>query len=213
MKNPVVISHKYFSTFDEAFLELKPRAEICPEQQRNLAALSEFPFGRYLIQNRGLNGYWTHYVCTYPQWKHKESIHPLEKEILETFPVFIATQERFKIFQKLISQRIQSRRNFASIPCGLMGDLLLLDYGNQEVTLHGIDLDEESLIKARNLASEKQLFLKTKFECKDAWHLQALNLFDLIVSNGLNIYECYGARPFSAKSGRTRQNLTRPFLA
>ncbi|ALA25331.1 hypothetical protein AVI51_04310 [Piscirickettsia salmonis] len=32
------------------------------EQIELLACLAEFQFGRYLIEHRGLNGYWTQYI-------------------------------------------------------------------------------------------------------------------------------------------------------
>src|SRR3990167_5328037 len=64
-----------------------------------LDQLTQFDFGKFLLQNQGLNGYWTHYALTYP-WFQNEigDISELEKFMLEKSPVVIATQERFKIF-------------------------------------------------------------------------------------------------------------------
>ena len=113
MTNPPVISHGRFSNFQEGLTEAGSRAQASGDLRKYLTALSEFDLGRYLIQHRGLNGFWTHYVCTYSQWKGSRPTHALEREILERFPVFLATQERFRIFHKLISQAVASQRHFA----------------------------------------------------------------------------------------------------
>lgn len=37
-----------------------------------LEQLSQFDFGRYLLQNQGINGYWSHYMLTYP-WEGRQT--------------------------------------------------------------------------------------------------------------------------------------------
>src|SRR3990167_4867075 len=74
--------------------------DVTVQKQLNLLGqLTQFDFGKFLLQNQGLNGYWTHYALTYP-WFQNEigDISELEKFMLEKSPVVIATQERFKIF-------------------------------------------------------------------------------------------------------------------
>lgn len=76
----------------------------------------------------------------------------------------------------------------ASIPCGLMDDLITLDYTKyNNISLVGIDLDPESIQFAQvNALAIKP---KTVFLQKNAWELNTHNTYDLITSNGLNIYE------------------------
>lgn len=153
-----------------------------------LEQLTEFDLGRFLLSNKGLNGYWTSYII---QKAYHESIsHPLEKWLLYDCPGVLATRERFGHFQKQINTNLQNNMIVASVPCGLMDDLLLLE--NKVCTaikLVGIDLDQESL----NLASAKAKKLgkdgATTFLHKDAWELNEYEAYDIITSNGLTIYE------------------------
>lgn len=151
-----------------------------------LEELSEFELGRFLLHNKGLNGYWTSYIF---RNKPLQSTHPLEDWLLNK-SLLVLARERFFTFQREIKNRLKSNACFASIPCGLMDDLLLLDYSRYEnISLVGIDADLESLKfaneNARNLNKQEQL----SFLLKDAWNLGIQQEFDLIVSNGLNMYE------------------------
>lgn len=77
----------------------------------------------------------------------------------------------------------------ASIPCGLMSDLLTLDYqGIEKYSLTGIDIDLESIELGKSRAPEWEWIQA------DAWRLPVKNTYDLITSNGLNIYEENGKK-------------------
>lgn len=150
-----------------------------------LKQLNEFPLGKFLLDNKGLNGYWTDYVV-FKAYGNK-IVHPLEYFLINNCPGFLATQERFKLFQSQISYHMQSDDNILSIPCGLMSDLLTLEYGKRSiVNLYGIDLDKNSL---EYIKQNRQLSSKTHLVQGDAWNFDCKNNFDIITSNGLNIYE------------------------
>lgn len=153
-----------------------------------LQQLSEFDFGRFLLKNKGLNGYWTaHMIIHGPK---KDLTHPLEKWLLTRAPIIRATQERFKIFQHQLQKYVRSHTRLASIPCGLMDVFLLLNYDHVEnVHLIGIDLDPESIELAKINAQQYGKTVTTSFQEKDAWNLSIHNEYDLITSNGLNFYE------------------------
>lgn len=159
--------------------------------------LSEFELGRFLIERGGLNGYWTHYIINHPNQgglTNRNNIGSpfttLESFILNTAPTSLATQQRFNNFKSNIQQNIRENCSFASIPCGLMGDLLDLDYSSiQTFSLYGIDIDTETLSQAQDYAKEKELFSHCHFVEKNAWELNFHEKFDLIASNGLTIYE------------------------
>ena len=86
-----------------------------------LKQLTEFKFGRYLLINRGLTGYWTRYINLYPKRKHEYNVtHQLEKFILEGAPGIIASQQRFDVFQNLLKENIADNMKICSLPCGLM---------------------------------------------------------------------------------------------
>lgn len=161
------------------------------KQLELLEQLAEFKFGQFLIERGGLNGYWTHYVITYPTTNnHSKPLHPLETFLLSSAPTCLATQQRFSLFKTQIQQHIYEGCSFASIPSGLMADLLDLDYSAvQTFTLHAIDLDPETLSQAKIYAEQKGLLDHCLFSEKDAWALPFSEEFDLLVSNGLAIYE------------------------
>lgn len=157
------------------------------QELKLLDGLSQFELGRFLLANRGLNGYWTAYVILYSL--RKESKHPLEHWMLNKAPGFKATKERFKIFQEQLQLHLQDNWTLASLPCGLMDDLLSLDYSNKtNINLVGIDLDADSLELAAQNAI-KYNFKNVTFLKKIAWNLGIESELNLITSNGLNIYE------------------------
>ncbi|NEP84694.1 MAG: hypothetical protein F6K39_45290 [Okeania sp. SIO3B3] len=66
----------------------------------------------------------------------------LEKFILDKNPGTLATQERYINFRKVIQNYVQEGVVFASLPCGVMRDLLKLDFtGVDNFRLVGKDLE------------------------------------------------------------------------
>lgn len=163
------------------------------------AALHQFPLGRHLLKNGSLNGYWTEYILMHPvlrtepgKDRHGNSLSLLELFILEKAPIALATQQRFQIFRKISQQIIDEADegySFASIPCGLMEDLLGLDYNNlNNFSITGIDIDPDSIVQAKQKAIDRGLDANTFFIEADVFALEIEDQFDLIFSNGLNIY-------------------------
>jgi SAM-dependent methyltransferase len=110
--------------------------------------------------------------------------------LLEQLPAVIATRERFAIFRKQLQERLTAGFTAASVPCGLMGELLLLDYsGHPDLKLIGIDLDQHALDGAQTLAQTRQLADRLTLRQGDAWSTGLKGEVDLLASNGLNIYE------------------------
>lgn len=195
---------------DEPYCSVSQQLEV-------LDQLAQFDFGRYLLQNQGINGYWTHYMLTHPWFGRKtgknnrgEALTTLESFILDRAPVMLATQQRFEIFLKENQKKVQNNANLACVPCGMMGELLYLnfkDIGN--IYLMGIDYDTKTLVDAQILAEQQGVLQFVKLIQEDAWSLSFQNEFDLISSNGLNIYEpddnkvteLYGQFYKSLKSG------------
>jgi len=167
-----------------------PHATIA-QQLDLLEQLVEFELGRFLLQNRGLNAYWTHHLVTYPA--HARTVdfsNDLHRLIYDSLPAVLATRERFGIFRQQLQARLASKQCLASIPCGLMGDQLMLDYTQHTgIRLLGVDLDEEALDGAQALAQERGLADHLSLRHADAWALNLDNEIDLLASNGLNIYE------------------------
>lgn len=140
-----------------------------------------------MLENKGLNGYWIAYAILYGL-KEKD-LKPVEEWLLHKSPVVLATRERFYIFQKELMKINSSNSVIASIPCGLMDDLISLDFSDyQGISLVGIDIDEDSIRLAKDNARNNGVS-SVSFMVRDAWDLDYDNSFDIILSNGLNIYE------------------------
>jgi SAM-dependent methyltransferase len=155
-----------------------------------LDELTEFELGRFAIKNKGaLSGYWTWYIIL--GFNKQQITSPLEKFLLERSPIVLATRERFNIFQELLIKNIKSNSVVCSIPCGMMADLLTLELPEnvKEVRFVGIDLDETVIGLAKELKQQCKSPHQCDFFQQDAWNLEFKDKFDIITSNGLNIYE------------------------
>ena len=188
-----LITHKQndvsfdISVYREA-LEKKENLSLPIEEEiLLLEQLAHFELGRFLLMHKGLNGYWTAYIIR--QGLQQKNLHPLETWFLHRAPAVKATQERFKIFQKVLQDNLKDHVTIASIPCGLMDDLLLLDFTKtHNIRLVGIDLDADSLAHVAERCTMMSPADVDLIHC-DAWSLDNMNEFDIITSNGLNIYE------------------------
>lgn len=163
-----------------------------PETLDLLDQLAQFDAGKFLLTHQGLNGYWTSYVIL--EGPLKASLSPLEDWMLHHAPIVRSTRERFHIFQREIQKRMRSHMTLLSVPCGLMDDCLTLDFkGVHDVQITGIDIDGDSLALAHKSAETKGIS-NVLFYQEDAWALKTTETYDLITSNGLNIYEPDPAR-------------------
>lgn len=149
--------------------------------------LSEFPLGRFLLHNKGLNGFWTSYIFNSSSEDRKN--HPLENWLLNN-SILTSARERFFRFKKILQSYVRSDITMCSVPCGLMDELLSLDYSTiDNFQLVGIDIDDESIEYARKNAIKQNLINNVNFIQRDAWRLDITSRFDLLTSNGLNMYE------------------------
>lgn len=182
---------------DKATNKDQPSYKTLQTELTYIDLLSQFELGRFLILRGGLNGYWTQYVVSHP-YKGRitrlnsegKRMNTLEAFLLEKAPTTLAMQERYTIFKQEMQKRLFDGCAFLSVPCGVMGDLLELDYGKMEkCSLVGIDLDPESLAEARKYSKEKELEPYTVFREQDAWEISDKETFDVITSSGLIVYE------------------------
>lgn len=152
-----------------------------------LQQLQQFELGRFLLHNRGLNGYWTAYIFQYAFGKEPET--DLERWLLHN-SLLVRARERFQRFKLEIGKHLREGVHLASIPCGLMDDLLQLDYGGLErFRLTGVDVDAESVRLAGENARKRGLEAHCRFLEGNAWELAIEDELDVISSNGLNMYE------------------------
>lgn len=168
--------------------------------ERQLQIIEEMAgcsYGQFLLQNRGLDGYWADYMMTHPRTGRITGTDPqgrrftnIEKILFDKCPSFLATQQRSVCFANIIQKYVKENAVFVSVPCGFLRDLLWLNYkGIKKFRLVGIDIDERMLVGAKQLAEEYGLSAHIKLYQEDAWNLPFQEDFTLLTSNGLNIYE------------------------
>ncbi|MFP1838240.1 SAM-dependent methyltransferase [Lonsdalea quercina] len=192
-----MLSHTGYSDVDPGAALMAERQRIADrgdlddapvsELLRLFDQLCEFPLGRFLILNKGLDAFWTNELVTWTP-ENPRVMHPLERIIFEQLPATLATRERYSIFCRELKKRTMSGGAMASVPCGLMTDLLHLA-GTSDIRLVGIDLDEAALSQARALAEQKGVLANTTLIEGDAWQMTFSEEFDVLTSNGLTIYE------------------------
>lgn len=176
-------------------------SSLSPEAQAVYQELMKFELGRFLIENGGLNGFWTSYIVMYPERGKRTglssdgtSLSETERWLLEKCPIVLATQERFQIFRRLTQEYIDKHgrdgMDFASIPCGLMDDLFTLNYrAIKDVLLTGIDLDAKVVEHVKKNDQLLKPSVPHQVVTADAWKLRLRRSFNLLMSNGLNLYE------------------------
>lgn len=153
-----------------------------------LEDMSSSELGLFILKNKGTDGFWTNHLLSHKTGSKNLSF--FEDFLLNKCPVVLAHRERFQIFKNTLQSLLKCGATIASIPCGLMKDLLELDYtGINACKLVGIDIDENSLKHAKKAA--KKLNNKQIIELvqKDAWLLESSAEFDVITSSGLNVYQ------------------------
>jgi SAM-dependent methyltransferase len=192
--NRNIITHqrcyRHDLSFDDYAERLKQKSDLAlplKEELWLLEQLMTFEWGQFMLSHKGLNGYWTAHMVKYGL--QQVSLAPLEEWILRHAPVIRATQERFTIFHDILQSCLRDNITIASVPCGVMEDLFSLTVGNHKnIRFVGIDLDDESLMKAKKQAKYHP-YVACDFYQKDAWYLSDFGIYDVITSNGLNIYE------------------------
>lgn len=117
--------------------------------------------------------------------------HPADVKVLNNCSV-TGLVERFHSFQSvmrelIVNRQITSDSTIASIPCGLMRELLTLDYEGERPHIVGVDKDPLSLAASKELAKELAIS-HVEFYLKDALFLGPIRSVDVIVSNGLSVY-------------------------
>lgn len=170
------------------------RSYITAEKLEHLVdEFVKFPLGQHILLTGGANGIWTDYMISYPLIQKDLSSKALTLSRMEYFLIFespfvVAQRELFLRAQKEAQKHVKEGCRLLSLPCGVMRDLLTLDFSRvKDYTLIGVDLDPESLSAAQFLANELNIS-NVELTQDNAWEFEVDTPVDFINSIGLNVY-------------------------
>ena len=164
---------------------------VSVERQLDLVdQLTQFEFGRHMLTHQGeVDGYWTYYAIRH-NFTPFQNLKPLERFMFEKAPYMKAALQCFRNIQTFLQGKLKEGMLLASVPSGVMADLLTLDFrGLKRFELIGVDIDLKSNQYAQDLAFERGVTSHVHFYERDAWNLGLKNVCDGIVCNGLTCYE------------------------
>ncbi|MED7819216.1 MULTISPECIES: hypothetical protein [unclassified Francisella] len=173
-----IISHGVFINYDEAYNEIKLRIANDESLLELLNQLESCPLGRFLIQNRGLNAYWTK-VITQDKGGYTNDF---ETKLITIPPIFNATQERYQIFKQQVLS-LSNGSKILSVPAGLLPEFSEKLILSKKFKIDAYDLDS-------NCADQSGLakLEDVNYIVKDVFKMNVKNHYDAVISNGLNIY-------------------------
>lgn len=193
----VIISE---SAVSSSLLELRSQVENDIHNQseaefkmrlRILEQLKEFELGRFLLVNRGLNGYWTDEILNRPVESNRKEqyTNSLEEYLFEESPTFAARREAQRTIHNEVSPKLRPGSTVASFPSGLMSEVLLAKTERfSGVEVFAIDLDAENFALIRERYGDRLVGNTFHMLQMDARHLDFCDHFDLICSTGLTFY-------------------------
>ena len=113
----------------------------CTRLNRRLLELASFPLGRFAIVNDGGNGYWTNFLAN-GEYKTIQSRQLNESEEFFYGWFAEARQEQENLLGEIIKPLIKPGASMASVPCGLISEILLATDKFENVKLYAIDIDK-----------------------------------------------------------------------
>ncbi|MFZ9035628.1 MAG: SAM-dependent methyltransferase [Francisellaceae bacterium] len=186
------LSHQHFTSYDKALREIENRIGDTKNLLELLERLKGAKLGRYLIENRGINAFWTDVVVNFPLMSQAQkeilNLTDYDIEMLTHLPTLCATQERFGIFKQEIAKLLMGNNTILVAPSGLLPEIVSQDFSDKTVHITACDIDAETqtLLKKRLQATPLESYVD--YCCEDIFCFDRANRYDLVVSNGLNIY-------------------------
>ena len=184
-----ILSHSDFKSIVEAKQEILTRIKHNKIVLEVFENLLRSKLGVFLIVNRGLNGYWTDKIVNFPSYSEieKEKYTDFDKYLM-TMPIFMATQQRFLHFKKAIQDISRSKMiNVLAAPCGVLPEFYNAENKNINY-IDALDIDKENFSLIEEKYRESKDKSKIRFINLDLLKFDKKNTYDLVVSNGLNLY-------------------------
>lgn len=157
-----------------------------------LNELAASPIGRFILVNGGVNGFWTNFLTRIGCESIRNKIEPrkfdnkVEEYLIEWFAKIRGEQEF--LLRNIIGPLLKPGFAVASIPSGLMSEVLLAANHFENVKLYAIDIDKTNFDLIRKMYGDR-----LKGNDFHSLELDVLNLdfectFDLITCLGFVMY-------------------------
>ncbi len=184
-----LLSHQCFNNFSDACAEIESRIKHDAQLFSLFESMKTSEMGRFLIENRGLNGYWTELACRFPYFSEEyKNLPEFDIELLTQYPLVLATQERFLLFKKEIACTVENEMAVLSAPAGTLPEFQNENYDNKKFSITALDIDPEIEVLLKQRVQESKLKNNYHLLLQDIFEYDAKNQFDIAIANGLNIY-------------------------
>ena len=167
-------------------------ADTCARLESRLNELAATPIGRFILVNGGWNGYWTNYLaeigCDLIQNKTKPRKFANETEEYIVTSYIEMRGEHELMLRKIIGPILKPGCAVASIPCGLMSEILLATDHFEGIQLYAIDIDKGNFDLIREKYGDRLVGNEFHSLEMDALTLDFNCKFDLITCLGFVMY-------------------------
>ena len=167
-------------------------ADTCARLESRLSELAATPIGRFILVNGGLNGYWTNYLagigCDFIQNKTKPRTFANDTEEYIVAASAEMRGEHELLLRKIIGPILKPGCVVASVPCGLMSEILLAADHFDGVKLYAIDIDKGNFDLIREKYGDRLVGNEFHPLEMNALTLEFDCTFDLITCLGFVMY-------------------------
>lgn len=167
-------------------------AATCAGLESRLNELVAFPIGRFILVNGGLNGYWTNYLARIgcdminERAKARQFTNETEEYIVASSAEMRGEHEM--LLRNIIGPLLKPGLAVASVPCGLMSEVLLAAEHFEGVKLYAIDIDNCNFDLIREKYGDRLVGNEFHPLAMDALTLDFDCKFDLITCLGFVMY-------------------------
>ena len=166
--------------------------ELCARLEQRLNELATIPTGRYMLVNGGWNGYWTnHLACVgCDAILSTTRLYKFSNETEEYLIKWFAGKrgEHELLLRSIIGPLLKPGCVVASVPCGLMSEVLLATHHFWGVKLYAIDIDKTNFDLIREKYGDRLFGNEFHPLEMDALTLDFECAFDLITCLGFVMY-------------------------
>lgn len=184
-------NNSYKAAYNAALARIKESGESYGKSVDSklniLSGLASSHLGKHLIEHQSLNGYWRHYIESFPRFKRELALPKIENFILACAPRIKACQRRAALTLTSVQAALKDNAHCLSLRAGMMSEFIYLDFSAvKNVRLFGIDDELGMIAGAKTLAELQNIKSKITLIDEDPWGLDEPYAYDVVVLNNLS---------------------------